>query len=155
MITRQTLLRSALAFTIVGATVLAGCASKRPSQTTDIFEAELTGMSEVPPVQTYGKGRIEATWKPSTMQLSWRATYSGLTGPVTAAHFHGPATATENAGVSLPVSVGTPQLMTIQGEATLTQQQAADLAAGRWYFNIHTAANPNGEIRGQMRKRGG
>ncbi|HZX84937.1 MAG TPA: CHRD domain-containing protein, partial [Reyranella sp.] len=30
--------------------------------------------------------------------------------------------------------------------------QAADLAAGRWYFNIHTAANPPGEIRGQVTK---
>ncbi len=155
MITRQALLRSALAFTIVGATVLAGCASKRPSLTTEIYEAELTGMAEVPPVQTYGKGMIEAIWKPATMTLTYRATYSGLSGPATAAHFHGPATPMDNAGISLPVTVGTPQLMTIQGEAKLTPQQAADLDAGRWYFNIHTAANPGGEIRGQMRKRGG
>jgi hypothetical protein len=26
----------------------------------------------------------------------------------------------------------------------------ADLTAGRWYANIHTVANPGGEIRGQM-----
>jgi hypothetical protein len=25
-----------------------------------------------------------------------------------------------------------------------------DLLAGRWYVNVHTTANPNGEIRGQM-----
>ena len=40
----------------------------------------------------------------------------------------------------------------IKGEATLTDAQAADLAAGRWYFNVHTAANPPGEIRGQVAK---
>ena len=27
---------------------------------------------------------------------------------------------------------------------------AADLVAGRYYINIHTAANPGGEIRGQV-----
>ena len=33
------------------------------------------------------------------------------------------------------------------GTATLTDDQIADLKAGKWYFNIHTAANPGGEIR--------
>jgi hypothetical protein len=155
MITRQTFLRTALAATVVGTVVLAGCASHRPSMTTTIYEATLNGAGEVPPVQTYGTGQIEATWKPSEMKLSWRGTFSNLSGPPTAAHFHGPADPSSNAGVALPVSLGTPQLGTIQGEAVLTQAQADDLAAGRWYFNIHTAANPNGEIRGQMRRRGG
>jgi hypothetical protein len=40
----------------------------------------------------------------------------------------------------------------IKGSATLNDAQAADLMAGRWYFNIHTAANKGGEIRGQVVK---
>ena len=36
--------------------------------------------------------------------------------------------------------------------ATLTDAQIADLVAGKWYFNIHTAANPGGEVRGQVTK---
>ena len=40
----------------------------------------------------------------------------------------------------------------VEGSATLTDAQAADLAAGRYYINIHTAANPGGEIRGQVTK---
>jgi hypothetical protein len=64
------------------------------------------------------------------------------------AHFHGPAPVGVNAGVIVPVkgSVASP----IRGEATLTPEQSADLLAGKWYFNVHTAANPGGEIRGQV-----
>ncbi len=40
----------------------------------------------------------------------------------------------------------------ITGSATLTDAQLADLEAGRLYVNIHTAANPGGEIRGQIVK---
>ena len=38
----------------------------------------------------------------------------------------------------------------IQGEATLDDAQAADLQAGKWCFNIHTAQYPDGELRGQV-----
>ena len=38
----------------------------------------------------------------------------------------------------------------IKGEATLTDAQIADLTGGKWYLNIHTAANRGGEIRGQV-----
>jgi hypothetical protein len=34
----------------------------------------------------------------------------------------------------------------------LTDEQAAELLAGKWYFNIHTAANKGGEIRGAVTK---
>ena len=40
----------------------------------------------------------------------------------------------------------------VEGSATLTDAQAADLVAGKYYVNIHTAANPGGEIRGQVTK---
>jgi hypothetical protein len=39
-----------------------------------------------------------------------------------------------------------------EGSATLTDPQAADLMKGEWYFNVHTAENKGGEIRGQMVK---
>jgi hypothetical protein len=92
---------------------------------------------------------VTATFDPATKHLSWTGQYSGLTGPVTAAHFHGPAKAGENAGVLVPVTAPTSPF---SGEATLDDAKAADLAAGRVYFNVHTGANPKGEIRGQLER---
>ncbi|MEA2847637.1 MAG: hypothetical protein QOG78_2918, partial [Rhodospirillaceae bacterium] len=61
-----------------------------------------------------------------------------------------------NAGVVVPVPApATGGLASpLKGDATLTDAQAADLAAGKWYFNVHTAANKGGEIRGQVMKGG-
>lgn len=114
------------------------------------YKAELTGAAQVPPNTTKGTGTLQATYDPASKKLTYTVNYKDLTGPATAAHFHGPADAKTNAGIVVPVAppIGNP----IKGEATLTDAQAADLAAGRWYFNIHTAANPPGEIRGQVMK---
>ncbi len=32
----------------------------------------------------------------------------------------------------------------LEGSATLTDAQAADMMAGKWYVNVHTAANKGG-----------
>ena len=51
-----------------------------------------------------------------------------------------------------PVVPATVSPSPIKGSATLTDAQIADLNAGKWYFNVHTAANPGGEIPGTMTK---
>ena len=111
------------------------------------FSAALKGSEEVPPNKAAGKGELTATLDTDTKVFSYKATYSGLTGPATAAHFHGPAAAGANAKPVLPVAN---PASPITGTATLTDEQIADLHAGRWYFNVHTAAHPPGEIRGQV-----
>lgn len=112
------------------------------------LHAHLLAASEVPPKGGAGAGELDATLDTATNQLVYTVTYSGLSGDATMAHFHGPAPVGVNAGVIVPVkgSVASP----IRGEATLTPEQSADLLAGKWYFNVHTAANPGGEIRGQV-----
>ena len=113
------------------------------------LQAELKGSNEVPPNASTGSGTAEATFDTDTRFLTYKVTYSGLSGPAMGAHFHGPSEAGKNAGIVLPFkTVQSP----IQGDATLTEPQAADLLAGKWYANIHTAANPGGELRGQMVK---
>jgi hypothetical protein len=116
----------------------------------DKMKATLDGKSEVPPTTTSGKGTADIDYDGATKKLSWKVNYSGLSGPATAAHFHGPAEAGKNAGVAVPIS--NPASSPVEGSATLTDAQAADLMAGKYYVNIHTAANPGGEIRGQVTK---
>jgi hypothetical protein len=114
------------------------------------MKATLDGKSEVPPNASAGKGTADIDYDPASKKLSWKVTYSGLSGPATAGHFHGPADADKNAGVAVPITnIATSP---VEGSATLTDAQAADLVAGKYYVNIHTAANPGGEIRGQVKK---
>jgi CHRD domain len=117
----------------------------------ETFSADLKSSSEVPANTSKGSGTLTATYDTATKKLTYTATYKDLSGPATMAHFHGPADAKTNAPVVVPVKEMTPG--TLKGEATLTDAQAADLEAGKWYFNIHTAANKGGEIRGQVMKK--
>ena len=115
------------------------------------YKADLNGSSEVPAATTKGSGMVDAMYDTVSHKLNWTVTYSGLTGAATAAHFHGPAAPGANAPPVVPLSgsLASP----IKGEATLTDAQASDLAAGKLYFNVHTAENKGGEIRGQVMKK--
>jgi hypothetical protein len=114
------------------------------------LKATLDGASEVPANTSAGKGTADIDYDAASKKLTWKLTYSGLTGPATAAHFHGPAEAGKNGGVAVAIPGATAS--PAEGSATLTDAQAADLLAGKYYVNVHTAANPGGEIRGQVTK---
>ena len=110
--------------------------------------ATLSGAAEVPSNTSAGMGQLQAEFDKATKTLRYTLRYSGLSGPVKAAHFHGPAEAGKNAGVALGINNAGES--PVQGSAVLTADQAADLLAGKWYVNVHTAANPGGEVRGQV-----
>lgn len=106
------------------------------------YSAKLAGAAGVK-----GSGDVTAMLDGKT--FTYTANYKDLTGPATAAHFHVASTPGGNGPPTLPAVV-TPS--PIKGTATLTDAQVADLNAGKWYFNVHTAANPGGEIRGTLAK---
>ena len=115
------------------------------------FKVTLSGAESVPPVQTSGKGEADLTYDPGTRVVTWTITYSGMSGPVTMAHFHGPGAKGKNAPVLVWLTKqGSPVSSPITGQATLTPEQAQQFVAGEWYINVHTQANPGGEIRGQV-----
>jgi CHRD domain len=138
------------------ATVLVAC----PNTMTTTYKATLEEGNEVPPVTatTAGTGSVTATLDTNTKILTISGTYSGLTGAVSApgAHIHGPASTTENAPVLFPINYAegaTAGSGTLSGATpALSDAQIADLNAGKWYVNLHTVANPSGEVRGQLGK---
>jgi hypothetical protein len=137
-----------LGFSTVTLMGLAACGMAPLASSSTALTARLAGADEVPMVATAATGLLEANLAADSSVLTWKLSYAGLTSPPTAAHFHGPAAAGQNAGVVVPISG--PLTSPITGSATLSPSQVADLRAGKWYVNVHTAANPGGEIRGQV-----
>ena len=140
------------------------------------FGTILSGANEVPPVASPGAGTAVVVLDPTAQTLQIITSFFGLTTPDTAAHIHCCAPLGTNAGVAttvpafpgfpLGVTQGTylsplfsltdpliynPAFVTMQGG--LSQAEAALIAGienDQTYFNIHTMANPGGEIRGQL-----
>ena len=98
-------------------------------------------------ITSTGTGTATMSLDAASKVLTYRVEYSGLSGPAMAAHIHGPAEPGANAPPVIPFpNAASP----IVGTATLTDAQIADLNAGKYYVNVHTAANRGGEIRGQI-----
>ena len=141
---------AAIAGAVLMTSMLAACGGssgpRQPIETS--MTTNLMGAQEVPPVNTVASGRARTWYNRSTNTLTWAVDHQGLSGPATGAHFHGPAAPGANAGVVIPIA--TSDVVPWTGAAVLTSAQQNDLLAGRWYVNVHTAANPGGEIRGQL-----
>lgn len=115
----------------------------------DTFEATLSGAKEKPTaVTTTATGDAKAVIEGTTVTVT--GNYSGLSGPATLAHIHGPADVNTAAGVLCALTVPSAAAGTITGTCTLTAEQIQNIRDGLTYVNIHTAANPTGEIRGQL-----
>jgi hypothetical protein len=142
---KSKMMRSALAVLACSAALV--LASPSFAETVKM-KAELKGATEVPPTASKGSGSVTATYDTASKKLSWKGSYKDLSGPATMAHFHS-GEAGKNGPVVVPI---TPNTSPFEGSATLTDAQAAELAAGKWYVNVHTDANKGGEIRGQVTK---
>lgn len=143
---KTTILRSSL--TALACTAVLAIASTSMAANVNL-KADLKASSEVPPTDSKGTGSVTATYDTASKKLSWKGSISGLSGPATAAHFHS-GEAGKNGGVAVPIAGA--DKGAFEGSATLTDVQAEELMAGKWYVNVHTAANKGGEIRGQVTK---
>ena len=130
---RHTLFAAVAAVAAVGLLVASAASAQMAHYT-----AKLAGTGN-------GSGDVMAMLDGKT--FTYTVNYKDLTGPAVAAHFHDASAPGGNGPPIVPATV-TPS--PIKGTATLTDAQIADLNAGKWYFNVHTAANPGGEIRGTL-----
>ena len=109
-------------------------------------KVSLSGANEVPPVNTTasGDGTISIA---DDGAVSGSVTTKGIQG--TAAHIHMGA-AGSNGPVAVPFTKEGDTYKAPAG-AKLNPDQLKAFKSGQLYFNVHSAANPNGEIRGQLK----
>ncbi|HKK37942.1 MAG TPA: CHRD domain-containing protein, partial [Cryomorphaceae bacterium] len=116
-----------------------------------LFSARFSGAQEVPAVETDATGVGSFFLNAAMDTLCLTITVNGLSGPITGAHIH-EGMAGMNGGVLIGFTdniEGNSIKATITGEALTPELLVAMLNEGL-YFNIHTEANPSGEIRGQI-----
>lgn len=110
------------------------------------IKVTLAGDQEVPPVKSTGTGTGTITIG-ADKSVSGSVTTTGIAG--TAAHIH-EAAAGANGPVIIPLTKNG-DTYAVPAGAKLTDAQFASFQAGKLYVNAHTAANPGGEIRGQLK----
>ena len=111
-----------------------------------------SGKQEVTANASTATGTLSGTYDKDKNLLTYTVNWTGLIGGnPTAAHFHGAADPGVNASVAIGfASFPATASGTFSGTATLTDAQEADFTNGLWYYNIHNATYPGGEIRGQV-----
>ena len=140
------LLHSLAAAALLAAPLAASADHLRPHL---LLTAQLSGAQEVPAVATAGQGVAAITVNTTRDTIFIQAAFNGLSGPVTQVHFHDAA-----AGVNGPVSINLISMLRgnrlsgFLAGAQVTPLRIARLLRGLVYLNVHTAANPSGEIRG-------
>lgn len=136
-------MRATIALAILG--LLTGTASGQAE--TLSLTAHLLGSYAVPQSKSDAYGEGEFHYDSGTGKLDYYLTFDGAA-PVKI-DLHGPAGTNENAAsiLSFPASASP-----VSGAVTLPKAQADNLLAGTLYVDMHSAAYPDGEIRGQIRK---
>lgn len=97
---------------------------------------------------TTATGEFNGTLDTDTLELTWTVSYEGLSGQLIGAHIHGPAQPGENAGIL----IGFEGIETspFSGSEVIEESVISEILAGLYYANLHTEANPGGEIRGHI-----
>lgn len=136
-------------FILLSCAGLALIAPLRAEAVTKNFVAVLNGGQEVPPTTSAAIGTGFFTLDTSTAMLCFAISYTTLDAAETDAHFHGPdAPFTEHPmNIIFGIPLGNPKQGCV---GPLSGPQMGDLKKGLWYVNVHSSANPLGEIRGQL-----
>ena len=140
---RKSLISTLLAVGAAG--LIASCASMAPMVGGQ--RLTLTGAEEVPPVTTSATGEAVVDIKPDRT-LTAKVTVSGMT--ATASHIHEAAAGT-NGPVIVPFTKTGDNTFEAAAGAKLTDAQYESYKQGKLYVNVHSAKNPGGEVRAQIK----
>ncbi len=110
------------------------------------LNAQLNGAQETPASPSPGTGWGVFSIDRATNTLQYYIAFGGTLAAETAAHIHGSALHQVAGGVLQPLPLGSPKI----GAWIYPEALESDILNGRTYVNIHTAAFPGGEIRGQI-----
>jgi len=116
------------------------------------INVRMNSTQEVPSLTAPGTAAARITVNTTTRAISGTVNFSGLSAPATAGHIH-LAPAGSNGPVIIPLVGGlrvTSGRMRVPPATVLLPAQLRALRSNRLYLNIHTSANPGGEIRGQI-----
>lgn len=110
------------------------------------------GSQMVPAVGGTGTGSMTGTYNPNTRALNYTNSWTGLSGAPTGGGFYNGASGVNGTAVGTPWTYdgSTTETGTYTGTMTLTEAQEQQLLNGNWYYGYNTAANVNGEVRGQI-----
>jgi hypothetical protein len=103
------------------------------------YRANLSGLNETPIVTTTASGQAFFTLDTRTNELTFKVTTQGIT--ATAMHIHTGSVGTAG-GVAFTLAP--------TGTVTLNTAQVDALNTHGFYVNVHSTANPGGELRGQI-----
>jgi hypothetical protein len=132
----------------VAALVFAAFSSARPAAAHFRLSATLNAGQEIPKQvvkNQAGHGTFTGTLVGT--KLTWKLTFAKLSGPAAAAHIH---TGAMGKAGGVVVALCGPCTSGMTGTATVSASLLSTIKKHGTYVNVHTAKNPNGEIRGQV-----
>lgn len=144
--------KSRAVFILVASLTLFSCDSDdNNTAQIDNFSITLSAKNTVPEISATGSGSASLSLNRDSGALNGSVTASGLTGSITSAHIHqGIAGSTGGIIVTLVPDSGNASQYNVPAGTILSSIQISEINNSEFYFNVHTATNASGEIRGQV-----
>lgn len=116
-----------------------------------LVAARIDGSQQVPSISSSARGVAGLVFNAMRDSMCVSVSFTGLTGPLTGAHIHeGLPGVNGNILIDLTSGINGNLISSTVTGLNLPLSLISKILAGECYINLHTAANPNGEIRGQL-----